>query len=160
MTLLDAKEYDPKPARRRWQMLGAAVVILIVALILWRIYRFWPEEHAVQKFFQAVEAKNFERAYGLWNADPDWQRHPDQYKDYTYNQFVLDWGPQGEYGPITSHTVDCSLEEVSKKSGLGHGTGVIVVVIINQRRDPTSLWVEKKTKSITTSPNPAVCHGP
>ncbi len=157
MALLDAKEYDPRPAQRRWRLIGAAVVVALIALVAWYFFRYWPEEHAVNKFLQAVEAKDFEKAYGLFNGDPDWKQHEAKYKDYTYNQFVLDWGPSGEYGPITSHRVECSLEP--PKKGFATPSGVIVVVRINGRADPTSLWVQKKDKSIGSSPQNAVCHG-
>ncbi|HWX54609.1 MAG TPA: hypothetical protein VN176_08445 [Verrucomicrobiae bacterium] len=157
MALMDAKEYDPGPARRRWQLILAAAVVVIVGVVLWWVFRYWPEEHVVDKFLQAIEAKKMDQAYGIYNADPDWQQHPDNYKSYTYNQFVLDWGPQGDYGPITSHTVDCALELPKK---IGRSTGVIVVVTINKRREPKSLWVEKGSKTITTSPRDALCHAP
>ena len=158
MALMDAKEYDPGPARRRWKLIAAVAVILVVGLILWRIFRFWPEEHVINKFFQAIEAKNYEEAYAIYNADPDWKQHPDRYKGYTYNQFVLDWGPSGEYGPITNHHVDCSLELATKISG--SPSGIIVVVTVNHRAQPQSLWVEKKSKTITLSPRDVVCHAP
>src|SRR5690242_9471088 len=103
MTLLDAKEYDPRPARQRWRLIVAVVVVAIVAAVLWYLFRFWPEEHAVDRFFQAIEAKNFEAAFGIYSADPEWKQHPDRYKTYGYNQFYIDWGPQGDYGTITSH---------------------------------------------------------
>ncbi len=157
MALFDAKEYDPRPARRRWRMLGAAAVLAVIVLIAWYFFRYWPEEHAVNNFLQAVEAKDFEKAYGLFNADHDWKQHESKYKNYTYNQFVLDWGPSGEYGPITSHHIDCSLEPPKKR--FTRPSGVIVVVTINRRADPTSLWVQKKDKSINSSPQNAVCHG-
>jgi hypothetical protein len=157
MALMDAKEYDPGPAKRRWKLIGIAAVILIVALIAWRIFRFWPEEHVINKFFQAIEAKNFEEAYAVYNADPDWKQHPDKYKGYTLNQFVLDWGPSGDYGPITDYHVDCSLELPTKDSGAP--SGIIVVVTVNHRAQPQSMWVEKKSKTITLSPRDVVCHG-
>lgn len=157
MALMDAKEYDPKPARRRWKLIATAAVIIVVGLVVWRIFRFWPEEHVINKFFQAIEAKNFDEAYGIYNGDPDWKQHPDKYKNYTLNQFVLDWGPSGEYGPITDHHVDCSLELPNKNSGTT--SGIIVVVTVNHRAQPQSLWVEKKSKTITQSPRDVVCHG-
>jgi hypothetical protein len=157
MALMDAKEYDPRPAQRRWRLIGAAVVLLIVVLGLWWFFRYWPEEHAVNKFFEALERQDFETAYARYIADPDWKQHPDKYKDYAFSQFKLDWGPSGEYGPITTHSVDCSTELKRRGSS---ASGVIVVVNVNHRSEPTSLWVEKKNKSITVSPWQALCHAP
>lgn len=158
MALLDAKEYDPGPAKRRWRLVGAAVLLLVVGFIAWRIFRYWPEEHAVSKLFEALERKDFETAYAVWNADPDWKQHPQQYNQYTLAQFTLDWGPAGEYGAITSHKIDCAAEPDSK--GFRPATGVIVVVIINGQTKEASLWVEKKSKTITTSPFDVQCHPP
>jgi len=157
MTLLDAKEYDPQPAQRRLRLLVAAAVVAIIVAALGYWFRFWPEEHVVNRFFEAIEAKNFEAAFGIYDADPEWKQHPGKYKDYSYNQFYLDWGTQGEYGTIASHQVECAVEP--PKSGFQSASGVIVVVRINHRTDTKPLWVEKKSKTITTSPLEAVCHG-
>src|ERR1051325_6449693 len=156
MGLMDAKEYDPAPSQKRNRLVVSALLVLILGLILAFWFRYWPEKHTIDRFFHALEAKNFEQAYTLYEADPDWRQHPDKYKDYSFNQFVLDWGPSGEYGPITSHHVDCATEP--PKKGSQSPSGVIVVVTINGRQEPKSMWVEKKSKSITTSPWEALCH--
>ena len=55
MTLLDAKPYDPGPARRRKiTILIAVVVILILAGVVWT-NRYWSEEQVVNKFFAALD---------------------------------------------------------------------------------------------------------
>ena len=155
MTLLDAQEYDPRPARRRKQWLLTSALALLAALAFWFFFRNWPEEHAVNNFFAAVEQKNFETAYGLYQGDADWKQHQEKFGRYPFNQFYLDWGPAGEYGAITSHHVDCSIEPPRKD---GHASsGVIVVVTINQRKESKSMWVDKKSKFITDSMQRAEC---
>lgn len=158
MTLLDAKEYNPKPHQRLVRLIGIAIVILIVAGVAWFIFRYQPEKNVVDRFFQDIETGKFEEAYGIYNADPDWKQHPDKYSTYTYNQFYLDWGPSGDYGKITQHKVECATEPPAK--GFKSPTGVIVVVRINNRADTTeSFWVEKKTRSIGyPAPQRAVCN--
>lgn len=158
MALMDAKEYDPRPAQRRMRMIGLVIVVVILAAAAWWFFRYWPEEQVINKFFAAVERKDFDKAYGIYNGDPEWKQHPAKYNQYPLSQFVLDWGPSGEYGPITSHKIDCATEP--KKKDFQSASGVIVVVTINHRSDSTSLWVEKKSRSITTSPWTVVCHGP
>lgn len=158
MGLLDAKEYDPRPRQRLVRMILAAVVIVIVAVAAYFIFRFEPEKSVVNKMFQSIEAKDFEKAYGIYNADPEWKQHPQKYNNYTYNQFYLDWGPSGDYGAISSHHIDCATEP--KTGGFRSPSGVIVVVRINNRSDRTeSLWVEKKTKTIGVSPDKVLCGG-
>ncbi len=188
MGLMDAKEYDPRPAQRRWRMIGILAVVVVIYLVLWYwpivpwfyrngndlqhefigfpwVYRYWPEERVVKNFFQAIEQKDFETAYAVYNADPDWKQHPEKYQ-YTLNQFKLDWGPSSEYGAITTHKIDCTTEP--EKKGFHSSSGVIVVVIINGRSQvmlndhngPVSMWVEKKSKTLTLSPYPVQCHPP
>jgi len=156
MGLMDAQEYDPRPAQRRWRLIWIAVGVVVVLLGTWYFFRFWPEEHAMNKFFQAIEQKDFEAAYAIWQADPTWKQHPEKYPDYTFNTFRQDWGPQGEYGVITSHEIDCSTE--LPKKDFQTASGVIVVVKINKRAETKALWVEKKSKSITFSPRDVLCH--
>ena len=158
MALLDAKEYDPRPRQRLLRLILVAVVIVIVGIIAWFIFRYQPEKNVVNRLFEAIEAKDFEKAYGVYFADPDWKQHPVTYKNYTYDQFVLDWGPSGDYGIITSHKIECATEPT--KQGFVSPRGEIVVVRINNRGDRTeSFWVEKKTKTIGVSPDKVLCGG-
>ena len=58
-------------------------------------FRNWPEEHAVDKFFDALQQQNFEQAYGVWMNDADWKQHPDKFSRYPFTDFMKDWGPAG-----------------------------------------------------------------
>jgi hypothetical protein len=157
MALMDAKEYDPRPAQRRLRILGL-IVVVAVAIVAYKYFtRYDSEIGTINKFFAALEQKDFEKAYGLYNGDPDWKQHPQKYSNYNLGQFTLDWGPSGEYGPITSHRVDCAL--APPKKDFVTPSGVVVVVTINNRAEPRSMWVEKKNKSITDSPIKVQCHG-
>jgi hypothetical protein len=158
MGLFDAKEYDPRPAQRRWRLIMVLIIVALVAFIVWWFFRYYPEEQAINHFFRAIERKDFDTAYGLYFADPDWKQHPQKHDQYPLPQFLLDWGPQSEYGVITSHKIDCATEPPSK--AFRSPTGVIVVVTINNRASSTSMWVEKKDKSITLSPQEVVCQAP
>ena len=143
MTLLDAPRYDARKARiRRNIIIGIIVAIPFVAFFTWYCWN-WPEEHRVDKFFHAIEAKDYARAFGDWNNDPNWQQHPDQYKLYPYTQFMSDWGPTSEYGVITSAKILVTKE---------YGTGVVIGVRINGNPKALFMWVEKKTKTIGFSP--------
>jgi hypothetical protein len=158
MGLLDAKEYDPRPAQRRWRLLVIAFVVAVAAFLLWWFFRYYPEEQAINRFFHAIERKDFDTAYGLYFADPNWKQHPQKFDQYPLSQFMLDWGPSSEYGAITSHKIDCATEP--PKKAYRSSTGVIVVVSVNNRPETTSMWVEKKSKSISLSPQEVLCHPP
>ena len=151
MNLLNPPTYDEKREKRRKKIVVAAIfALLMVAFIAWH-FRNWPEERVVNRFFERLEAKDYEGAYGIWLADPGWKQHPQKYEQYPFNAFYLDWGPGGEYGPIRSHKIASSMSP--KTSGGGSSTtGVIVEVTVNERAEPARLWVETDDKSLTFSP--------
>jgi len=146
MTLLNAAPYDPRRARRRKELLAAGVLSLVLVGLL--TYRFWNwrEERAVDRFVTHLEQKDYEGAYGIWLADPAWRQHPQKYQRYTYGDFYGDWGPGGQWGLIKSHRIEAA---VRPPRG---GTGVIVVVTINQRAEKAFVWVEKSDLSLSFSP--------
>src|SRR5882724_4983596 len=130
MTLMDAPVYDPAPARRRKIKVCIGVVLLLVTGFLFWLYRFWPEEQVANKFFAALEQKNFEAAYGIWMQDPQWQQHPEKYKKYSFGDFNADWGLGGEWGLVKTHKIRASGE------CRGGGTGIVVEVTVNDRFEP------------------------
>ena len=154
MTLFEAKPYDAARARkRRMQILGIVVAVLIVGFIAWH-FRHWSEEHQVDKFFTALEQQNFEKAYGVWMNDPDWKQHPQRYARYPFGEFMKDWGPGGEWGIIKSHTIDgTAVPQGGNAGAFVSPSGVVVVVTVNQRvGQKAHIWVEKSDKTLSFSP--------
>jgi len=137
MTLLDAQQYDETRARRRklW-ILSVIVIVMAAAGILWS-FRYWPEETVVDHFFAALQKQDFASAYRIY--------HPDTAK-YPYGDFYRDWGPGGEWGLVKSYKIYGS-------GACPHGSsGVVVDVIVNERREHAQMWVEKSDKSLSTPP--------
>jgi len=137
MSLLDAPAYDPAPDRRKRNLLiGSLITILVLVLLTVGGYAMghgWlftnlPAEHRVNTFFNALEAKDYNKAFGIYNNDPDWQQHPAKYSDYPLPRFTEDWTTESPVkAPITSHHVD-----ISRTDGSGmFGTGIIVAVHVN-----------------------------
>jgi hypothetical protein len=157
MALMDAKEYDPRPAQKRRKIIATVVVAVLAIAVYLYLTRYNSEKKVIDKFFQAIEQKDYDAAYGIYYADPDWKQHPEKYTAYTINQFKLDWGPSSEYGTITSHQIDCALEP--PKKDFVSPSGVVIVVIINNLHETRSMWVEKKSKTITDAPMKVLCHG-
>jgi|SRR5689334_16852002 len=155
MALLDAREYDPEPARRRRRIAAFCVGLLLIALVLWfwpsGRFRYWNQWTLANRFFSALEGRDFEKAYGLYNNDPDWKSHAEKYQKYGYAQFVQDWGPSGTLGVISSHQVSCVIKPPA--TGFAPATGVVAVVKVNKLPDATLLWIENKSHTITTSPS-------
>ena len=95
-------------------------------------------------FFAALQQKDYEKAYGIWMADPAWKQHPNQHARYPYNEFYRDWGPGGDWGVVRSY-------KLLGSASLG-SSGVVVVVDVNERADKARVWVDKKDKSMSFSP--------
>jgi hypothetical protein len=147
MTLLDAQPYDPAKARRRKIKIAIAVLFAIVLAVLAWMYRNWPEEHVVDKFFTALQQQDYEAAYGIYFNDPGWRQHRQKYSQYTYADFYRDWGPGGEWGLIKSHRIYGS----ANTKGFGGG-GVVVEVIVNDRAEHARMFVQKSDKTLTVYP--------
>jgi hypothetical protein len=137
MSLLDAPEYDPAPDRRKRNLfVGSLITIFVLTLLTVGGYAMghgWlftnlPAEHRVNTFFNALEARDYNKAFGIYNNDPDWQQHPGKYSDYPLARFTEDWTTESPVkAPITSHHVD-----ISRTDGSGmFGTGIIVAVRVN-----------------------------
>ena len=146
MTLLDAPNYDPRRARRKRELLAAGLLSLVLIGLLTYRFWYWREERTVDQFFSHLEQKDYEGAYGIWMADTSWKQHPQKYDRYSYGDFYNDWGPGSEWGLIKSHKLEAT---VRPPQG---GSGVIIVVTINQRAQKSYLWVEKSDLSLTFSP--------
>jgi hypothetical protein len=146
-TIFHHTDYDPRREKKRKILVLSVVAALIVLAVLVYLYRYWPEERVVNKFFDALQQQNYEQAYAIWQHDPNWKQHPQKYPNYSFHDFYLDWGPGGKYGIVHSHEVDGA----AKPPGSSH-TGVIIAVTVNQRLEPECLWVEFKDKTMTYSP--------
>jgi hypothetical protein len=143
MTLFEAKEYDPSKDRKKLTIIISVIIfVILVGALAWH-FRYWPEEHVADKFFTALEHKDYEQAYGIWFNDPNWKQHPEKYKDYDYHSFYVDWGPGGEWGLINTHKIYTTV---------GGGSGVTVVAIINGRSQACNVWVQKKDKTMSFPP--------
>ena len=155
MTLLNAPEYDSRrDTRNRYLLIGAGVLVALAVVLGmggfvlghgW-LFTNLPAEHKVDNFFNALEAKNYGKAFAIWTNDPDWQQHPEKHADYPLQRFTEDWTTESPVkGPITSHKID-----ISKTDGSGYfGSGIIVATRVNDdhkvfmyyiRKDGTLSW--------------------
>ncbi|HVP44123.1 MAG TPA: hypothetical protein VMS96_11875 [Terriglobales bacterium] len=144
-TLFEALPYDPKRERRRNAIIVTAVALLLVVAALLYLFRNLPYERVVDRFFTALEKKDFEAAYGIWLNDPDWKQNQAKHTNYTFHDFYVDWGPGGEWGIIRQH-------EIVGSAAPKGGSGVVVVVKVNERAEEARIWVERKDKTLTFSP--------
>ena len=137
MTLLNAPAFDARRENRNRNILIASAVALFLAIVVclagYMLGHGWfftnlPTEHRVNQFFDALQAKDYAKAYGIYYNDPQWAQHPQQYSGYPLPRFTEDWTTESPvHALITSHHVD-----ISKTDGSGYfGTGIIVAVRVN-----------------------------
>jgi len=73
--------------------LVALLVVLLV--VLWFMFRYYPEKKVTAQFFDALVAGETDRAYGIWKPTPSYRK----------DDFLADWGPSGYYGPVKSYKI-------------------------------------------------------
>ena len=161
MTLLDAKEDDPREARKRKTRTAAVIVFVVGVLVIGVLgfllghgwwFRYWPEEHVAGKFFDAVQKQDYNTAYGIWMQDPDWKQHPERHSKYLFNDFYRDWGPGGEWGLIKTQRV------YGASTCPGGGSGIVVDVVVNDRAEHAQVWVEKSDHTMSYPPCELMFH--
>jgi hypothetical protein len=162
MTLLNAPTYDERKEHlKRNLLIGSFSTIVLLGILTLAGYLLghgWlfsnlPVEHRVDTFYTALEDKDYNKAFGIYNNDFNWQQHPDKFKDYPIDRFTTDWTTESPVGgPILSHHVD-----ISRTAGSGNfGTGIIVAATVTTAAKPLPqkvfLYYIRKSGELTPSP--------
>src|SRR5947207_12845689 len=105
MTLLHAQQYDESRDRHRGGIIISAIIAGLFLVWVGFHLRNYPERHAANNFFSALERSDLETAFVVWNNDADWKQHPDKFSKYSYAVFGQDWGPSGEGGIMKSYAI-------------------------------------------------------
>ncbi len=120
---------------RHLKFVGGALVVL-AAVVLYFAFRYYPEQRAAQRFFNALVAQDTNTAYRLWKAAPSY-RLPD---------FLTDWGPHGYYGPVKSYKI----MKISAASGSANSVVVEVAVSpFSPMPDATDAEKSRRTRVVT-----------
>lgn len=147
MSLLDG-DAGPAPSKiPRYVALGAASLLILAAVLIVTL-RFRAEKATVRAFLSQVAAGDFQSAYRTWKPG----------SSYTFADFMKDWGPAGEYGPVKTF----ELREAHQPS---KASGVVVTVELSSYspfpspgdakwRDnkEVRLWVESSDQSMSYAP--------
>jgi hypothetical protein len=159
MTLLNAPAYNERKEHlKKTLIIGSGVLFALLVVLTFAgfllghgwLFTNLPAEHKVSNFYSALEAKDYAKAYGIYNNDPGWQQHPDKYKDYPLSRFTVDWTTESPVGgPILTHHVD-----ISKTDGAGNfGTGIIVAATVTAVGKPSpqqlDIYYIKKSGQLT-----------
>jgi len=134
MTLLEPPAETSSKSRHLKFVAGALVVL--AAVVLYFAFRYYPEQRAAQRFFNALVAQDTNTAYRLWKAAPSY-RLPD---------FLTDWGPHGYYGPVKSYKI----MKISAASGSANSVVVEVAVSpFSPMPDATDAEKSRRTRVVT-----------
>ncbi len=125
--------------RVRNRIIIAVVVVAIVAVVAYFLFRNYPEERTAKHFMAALQQSNFQEAYRIWKPT----------SSYSFQSFMRDWGPSGDFGKVQSYKL------VRSRS---YGNGVIVTAEINGKE--SLLWVDRDTRAISFAPERVVVSGP
>jgi hypothetical protein len=123
---------------RRARIVKIAVLSLIglaVATgILYFFFRNYRQEQQARRFFELLEAGNYQSAYGMWVSTDDDRR------SYPMSAFLQDWGPPA----MALHSFDILDAESC-------GNVVIVDADLGQAGDK-KLWINRKTLELGFPP--------
>ena len=119
------------------RILRVGLVVIVVAGSLYAWFKNYKEEKRVEGFLAELQRGDYPRAYSFWGCSVE-----KPCSNYSYQDFIEDWGPKSKIGKVNSYRVGRSRER---------GTGVIVAVQVNNQQ-PLGLWVEKKDGVVGFAP--------
>jgi hypothetical protein len=95
--MMSLLEPPPEEKLNKSRAMAITAVVLVVALgvVLYFVFRYYPEKKAAGQFFNALVAGDTDRAYALWKPTPSYRK----------DDFLADWGPSGYYGPVKSYKI-------------------------------------------------------
>ncbi len=138
-----------KPDKSRAMAFTIAALALVAIVWLYFHFRYYPEEKAVEHFFDALVAGNTDLAYQLWKPGPS----------YAMKDFLADWGPQGYFGPVKSYKI--------RRTKAPSGSGAVAVSVDvspfspmpeisdlekNRKTKLVEVWVQAADKSFSFPP--------
>jgi hypothetical protein len=123
-------------SRSRHLRFVAGALVVLAAVVLYFAFRYYPEQRAAQRFFNALVAGDTNTAYQLWKAKPS----------YRLQDFLTDWGPYGYYGPVKSYKI------MKISSPNGSTSSVVVEVAVSPfapMPDATDAEKSRRTRVVT-----------
>ena len=139
-------QYGAGDARRE-KIIKTVVISLVTLVVLggigFFVFHNYRQERQVKRFFELLQARDYQTAYALWvRTDTDRRGYP-------FPSFMQDWGPQ------SSHPDPGNLQISRSRSC---GSGVILTVKFGNNQEE-KLWVQRDDLTIGFSPLPG-CPAP
>lgn len=130
---------DERRERVVKRIVVSVLAAVVAVIVLYFVFRTYPAKHQVEAFLAALEKGDYQSAYRLWGCS-------EPCRDYSFDKFIEDWGPKGNFGSASSAKV---------KRARYCETGVIVTVNSPKGAD-VPLWYERKDGTLGFAPWP-VC---
>ncbi|HVN07429.1 MAG TPA: hypothetical protein VMV61_00530 [Patescibacteria group bacterium] len=145
MGLMDG-DPGPAPSKVPRNIFIGVIVLMAVTIPLYLLLRFHTEKATANLFLNELVAGDYQGAYRTWKPG----------SGYSYDDFMRDWGPTGEYGPVKSYDLR------SARSPAG-ASGVVITVDVSTASPfpgnrgasnvkEVRLWVEHSDQSISYAP--------
>jgi len=146
MSLLDPPPEKIEKSRvMAFTLAGLGALLLIV---LFFVFRYYPEKRATEHFFNALVAGNTDQAYALWKPTGSYRKQ----------DFLDDWGPTGYYGPVKSYKI-MRAKRPRKSDVIAVTVAFSPYTPMPTENDPNSaktktvtLWISPGDKSISFAP--------
>lgn len=130
---------EKREATIKWIVLSV-LGALLVGSVLYFTFRDFREERQIKLFLSLLQKQDYKSAYALWGCTDS-----TPCRDYKFDKFMEDWGPQGVDAKIAASG---SLSE-----GEPCGSGYLGVVTGGGKQ--AELFVDKRDHFISFSPWPA-----
>lgn len=115
----------------------ALLAVIIGYCFYWLFFRNWREERQVDRFLTALQEQRFEEGYEYWGCSV-----AEPCRDYLFDEFLDDWGPQSPIGPVKTFQLGRSYTQP---------TGAIVELSVNGVQQ-SNLWVDEVTEVLSFFP--------
>jgi len=146
--LLDGDAEEPSSKLRRYIITTVVFIGLCIAGTAY-LLRYHAEKKTVATFMDTVASGDFQKPYRLWQPGAS----------YAYEDFLSDWGPTGEFGPVKSWRLETAQHPKD-------GSGIVVVVELSRfapfpsdqdfdksrTNKEVRLWVERSNQAISFAP--------
>jgi hypothetical protein len=147
MSLLDPPV--DKPQKSRAMAITVAALLVLIVVVLYFAFRYYPEKKAATRFFNALVLGDTDKAYSLWQPSAN----------YKMSDFMADWGPQGYYGPIKSFKI-ISAKAPQKSTSIEVNVAISPYGPFPEASDAdksrktkiVTLWVQPSDKSFSFPP--------
>jgi len=129
---------DERRAKFIRRLAIAAVALAAIGLTLYFTLRTWPAKSQVRAFLGELARKDYQAAYRVWGCTPPC-------RDYSFERFMEDWGPRGEYA---------NAQAASIKRARVCNSGDILITLSSPKGGETPLMYETANRTLGFAPWP------